>query len=114
MADVIEAIIGAIYLDGGFKTAYDFVVNHIFKLLPLTEIKTDFKSILQQKVQANRLSKPIYSIINETGPDHMKTFQVEVSIPGFLTARGTGNSKKQAEFEAAHAALIQFNAKEKN
>jgi ribonuclease III len=108
IADAFEAIIGAIYLDGGLEKATDFLnitlVFYIDKILK-EEQNQNFKSILLEYSQGNCFGLPIYTVINEEGPDHNKIFTIEVKVNDQVLGLGTGNSKKRAEQIAAKNAL---------
>jgi ribonuclease-3 len=110
LADALEAIIAAIYLDGGLEAARRFVVERIL-LSPeassdLDEIQPiDSKSALQEFAQARKLPTPRYVVLRETGPDHRKRFTVEVRLGREFTATGEGESKKSASQAAASAVL---------
>jgi len=106
LADAFEALVAAIYLDGGFDRAFDIIGGLFIPLLApdMPEKHFDYKTRLQEQVQAIRQTSPEYTVIGETGPDHDKTFEVEVTVTGIRT-RGTGSSKKAAEQEAAKRAL---------
>lgn len=108
LEDVTESLIGAIYLDGGIKAAQKFFdtffVPHTEKTLKSKPLK-DAKSLLQEKVQSQKLSSPIYQTVKEDGPDHEKTFTVSVSLENKLLATGEGKNKQEAEQEAAKKAL---------
>ncbi len=111
LADTVEALLAATYLDGGFPRAFEVVRLHfsgLFDGLAIPEENQDFKSRIQEFVQAYSKSQPAYSIINETGPDHDKIFEVELVV-GSITTRGAGKSKKAAEQAAAQNALKQLN-----
>ncbi|MGQ9630005.1 MAG: ribonuclease III [bacterium] len=105
LADVVESIIAVVYLEKGLREAQRFVLR-IFKdkikSISRNEIKLDWKSALQEYVQssANGLL-PQYSLVGESGPDHKKTFIVEVSVEDNILGQGLGNSKKEAEQMAA-------------
>lgn len=108
LADVLEALLGAIYLDHGFAAATAFVEKHIYTTLPriLAEsLHVDPKSALQEIVQAKWQALPVYVITSESGADHEKTFCIEVSVNGRGVGRGEGNSKKRAQEAAAIHAL---------
>lgn len=108
LEDAFEALTGAIYQDGGFAAATAFLERHLFPYAQLVLDKNqlkDPKSLLQEKVQAKGLPSPVYQVNSETGPDHQKTFQVEVMINGKSAGLGSGKSKQEAEQEAASAAL---------
>lgn len=106
LADAFEALVAAIYLDDGFDRAFDIIGSLFIPLLApdMPEKYFDYKSRLQEKVQAMRHAPPEYTVIGETGPDHDKTFEVEL-IAADIRARGAGSSKKAAEQEAAAKAL---------
>lgn len=108
LEDIIESIIGAIYLDGGNDGAQSFFDQFI--LPNTTQIDSekqlkDPKSLLQEKVQAQGLASPIYKTIGETGPDHSKIFEVEVMVNNVSMGTGTGKNKQEAEQMAAKNAL---------
>ena len=110
LADAFEAIIAAIYLDGGFKAAFGFVEKHFAKFMaPLAqgEKGIDFKSKLQEMVQMAHKKMPRYKVTGEIGPDHNKTFIVEIEVDG-LKAEGKGKTKKMAEQDAAKNILALF------
>lgn len=107
LADALEALLAAVYLDGGFHRAFDVVKRHFSDLLDslaIFEENHDYKSRVQEIVQATGQSSPQYRIVSETGPDHDKTFEAELTI-GEATFRGTGKSKKTAEQAAAQKAV---------
>jgi ribonuclease III len=108
LADAFEALIGAIYLDGGFPSA-SLVITRLFESMVEEigngELSVDFKTELQELSQKVFQTIPDYRLVNDTGPDHDKTFFVEVSIRGGLLGKGMGKSKKEAEQNAAKEAL---------
>jgi len=114
LADAYEALIAAIYLDGGIDAARAFVQRSLVEGAIALEAErmghTDHKSALQEFLQSRGMAPGIYYVIAETGPDHQKTFRVEVRIAGQSPAVGTGRTKKEAEQSAAVAALIQLGA----
>jgi len=109
MADAVEAIVGAIYLDGGYEEAKKFVAYAFDRELQDAKagriINRDHKSALQELLQANGVHDIRYIPESEEGPDHDKTFTVRLEVGGKVLARGTGKSKKGAEQEAAKNAL---------
>jgi ribonuclease-3 len=112
LADACEALIAAIYLDAGIDAARDFVLREIWSMQSelsrpglLTALTGDYKSALQEALQAQDRGLPEYRIVAEAGPDHRKVFEVEVSISGAVVARADGRSKKEAEQQAARLAL---------
>jgi ribonuclease-3 len=105
LADALEAVIAAIYLDGGKKAAERFVKKHILDGMGKDEKIQDYKTTLQEIVQKNGGESPTYRLVGEAGPDHDKVFYAEVLIKGELRGRGSGKSKKEAEQAAAEAAL---------
>ncbi|MGE0086046.1 MAG: ribonuclease III [Desulfococcaceae bacterium] len=108
LADAFEAVIAAIYLDGGFYAAFKFVKSRFTDLISSTYVpmilNCDYKSKLQETVQTNHRVMPTYNVIGESGPDHDKTFVVEIRIDS-MTVKGSGKSKKRAEQDAAKRAL---------
>lgn len=107
VACLIEAIIGALFLDQGLAVAKAFVERKILTYAEQVAKKvSDWKSLLQEKAQEKLKVTPTYQVINETGPDHAKRFVVGVYLGGTLTAKGHGPSKQDAEVKAAEAALI--------
>ncbi|HUT53792.1 MAG TPA: ribonuclease III [bacterium] len=109
LADTYEAVIAAVYLDSGFERAREVIYGHfhdIIESLPAIELLADYKTPLQEKVQARMKITPYYRVIAEQGPDHLKTFEVELIIAGKPLARGSGRSKKEAEQDAARKALL--------
>ena len=107
LADTFEAVIAAIYLDDGFESAFKIIATHFFSLVNSTMapmIHGDYKSQLQEIVQVTHRVVPLYHVIEESGPDHDKTFRVEVKI-GEIRKEGVGKSKKMAEQNAAQQAL---------
>ena len=107
LADTFEALLAAVYLDGGFRAAFDVVKRRFSSLIdsmktPLSH--QDYKSYLQEVVQLKERVIPQYKVIGEEGPDHNKTFSIELNVCGIST-RGVGKSKKLAEQDAARKAL---------
>ncbi|KPJ75783.1 MAG: ribonuclease III [Deltaproteobacteria bacterium SG8_13] len=110
LANTFEAIIAAVYLDGGFEAAFELVATHLEPLLQpqgLQPANQDHKSRLQELVQVSGHPVPVYEVIGESGPDHDKTFSVRLTVRD-VTAEGTGKSKKLAEQDAASKALQQI------
>lgn len=107
LANALEALIAAVYLDGGFEAAFAMIENQFQGLVDgALELNygQDYKSRLQEAVQGRNREVPRYRVVEETGPDHDKTFGVVVAI-GDTEIRGTGKSKKLAEQDAAREAL---------
>ncbi len=116
LVDALEAILAALYLDGGWTVARDFIVRMIVEPeLAHMKLETsaipvmDFKSALQEALQARGGPQPVYELVKEEGPEHKKTFTVEVRLPdlktGQFVGRAQGATKKRAEQEAARQAL---------
>lgn len=108
LADAFEAIIGAVYLDGGLVSAKKFVENHLLVEMESTlaeEGHRNFKSMLLEYSQSQSLGAPFYTIRSQEGPDHDKLFTVEVKIQNQTVGIGQGHSKKRAEQQAAQNAL---------
>lgn len=110
LANTTEAIIGAIYLDGGFEAATSFVSNHLFPLAKqiLKGDLKDSKSLLQEKVQELGYSSPVYTTVSEVGPDHDKVFTVSVAVQDQVLASGEGKSKQAAQQDAAGNAILVY------
>lgn len=106
VSDALEAVIGAIYLDGGFRPAQAFIDRFIMADADHKKLFVDSKTILQEVVQRNPTSQLSYQLIGEEGPDHDKHFSVRVLIDGKTWGEGTGTTKKAAEQEAAYHALL--------
>ena len=108
LADVFEALTGAIFLDGGLPAARAFVTRAFaddFDSLMTAPLELNPKGELQEIIQSNGQSPPAYEIISAEGPDHLKSFEAVVSWKGVQLGRGIGKSKKEAEIEAARSAL---------
>lgn len=103
LGNALEALIGAIYLDGGYEGAATFIRSFLTRHGAVTE--ADYKSRLQEVLQRKFKVPPVYELSDATGPDHDKTFSVSVHLGKKLLGRGTGKSKKEAEQAAARAAL---------
>jgi len=111
LARVLEAVIGAVYLDQGLVSASDFIsrlFSRELKKVARWGAGVDYKSRLQEAVQARGQTAPVYKVIEEEGPDHDKRFTVEVRVGKKVLGKGSGKSKKTAEVAAAHFALGQF------
>lgn len=108
LADAFEAVIAAVYLDGGFSKAQRLVLNTLEKAIQDAvggKIFTDYKTALQEWVQARELQKIHYEIVDTKGPDHKKSFSAQVFIDDIPRGQGEGRSKKEAEQGAAKMAL---------
>ena len=108
VADSFEAIIAAVYLDGGHDAARSFVERQVLGAIKRGGVATDddnYKSMLLEYAQANGLGTPRYVVMREDGPDHDRTFTVEVMLGSEGRGQGTGKNKKEAEQAAAHQAL---------
>ncbi len=107
LADCVEAVIAAIYLDGGLESAERFIESHILNDVEAGRrpARTDYKTQLQELLQRAGGAAPVYTIVHEFGPDHDKTFTASVFLHDGAHAEGRGKSKKEAEQAAARAAL---------
>ena len=112
LANLFEAMIAAVYLDGGFEPARQLIersfASNIADINARDLLFHDYKTALQEMAQGSGLPLPEYSVVDEVGPDHDKTFVVEVKV-GRLVARGEGSSKKEAQQQAAKHALLDAN-----
>ncbi|MCM1536646.1 MAG: ribonuclease III [Clostridium sp.] len=106
ISDVMEAVIGAIYLDGGMEPARDFISRFILSDLEDKSLFYDSKSNLQELIQGKLKKEFHYELLEESGPEHDKVFQVELFMEGESLGRGSGKSKKAAEQQAAYKALL--------
>jgi ribonuclease III len=107
LAGALEALMAAVYLDGGFESAFELASRHFGLLIHRLDAangNADFKSQLQEWAQARPAEMPSYAIIRDEGPDHDKTFWVRLTVAGIAT-EGVGKSKKAAEQDAAAKAL---------
>ena len=107
LADMVEAIIAAIYLDGGMDEAKSFIMTHVLSGAEIGEDhpSADYKTALQEYVQRRGEVRICYELIGESGPDHSKTFTFSVSVDGEAVGEGSGRTKKEAEQMAARRAL---------
>ncbi len=106
LADAVESVIAACYLDGGYEAALGFVKRFVLSDIPVVKYhNADYKTALQERVQQKKNQTLSYHLTGETGPDHEKQFCVEVHLNGVCVGSGIGTSKKRAEQDAAHAAL---------
>jgi ribonuclease-3 len=109
LSDALEAVIGAIYLDGGFANAKDFVLRYILTDIEHKQLFYDSKTILQEIVQGEH-EQLTYALLGESGPDHNKRFTVEARVGDRAIGQGSGPTKKAAEQEAAYNALLLIKA----
>ncbi len=117
MANTFEALIGAIYMDQGYTNAQTFITKYVINKLDeiiRLELYRDPKSKLQELTQAEMSITPSYRVINESGPDHDKIFEVEVYLNDKIAGKGKGSSKQKAETAAAKNALEKFKPTENN
>lgn len=108
LADGLESLIAAIYLDGGYRNARSFVIDNFRDLIDLAakgNLMSDYKTKLQEILQSNNQDRIEYTVVDETGPDHNKTFFVEVRVGVDSFGSGQGRNKKEAEQQAAKAAI---------
>ena len=108
LADSVEAFIAAIFLDIGMDAAEDFIISNLKQAMEIASKNVgmkDYKTVLQEKLQVHGEVHIEYHVISENGPDHNKTFNVEVILNGKQIGTGSGSSKKSAEMEAAKHAL---------
>ena len=106
VSDAYEAVIGAIYLDGGFAIAKDFVERFVLNDIEHKQLFFDSKPILQEIVQKEFKSKVSYELVGESGPDHNKKFSVNVSLNDKVIGKGTDRTKRKAEQRAAYEAIL--------
>lgn len=117
LANAFEALIGAIYIEKGYKAADEFILKHIAsKLDSILESGSwrDAKSALQEVAQRIDNHTPVYKVLSEEGPDHDKVFTLGVYVGNQLKGKGTGSSKQSAQQKAAEAAVEKYQASQKN
>jgi len=115
LADALEALIAALYLDGGKDAAEAFILRFFEEVIKGTcasRTTLDYKTALQERCQERLKQLPEYRVASESGPDHQKQFEVELLVKGQLYGRGTGKSKKEAEQKAAKEALQRLGSQE--
>lgn len=106
LADAVESVIAACFLDGGMEAAKGFISKFVLCRVPLKQLhNTDYKTTLQELVQQKKNQLLSYAMVGESGPDHDKRFTAAVLLNGAQVGQGTGSSKKRAEQEAAAAAI---------
>ncbi len=108
LSDALEAVIGAVYLDGGFASAKEFIFRFVLNDIEHKQLFFDSKTILQEVVQGNYDEQLQYFLVSEEGPDHDKKFLVEARIGNTVYGQGTGRTKKSAEQEAAYQTLLKL------
>ncbi len=113
VSDAMEALIGAIYLDGGFASAKEFILRFVLNDLEHKKLFFDSKTILQEIVQKEDGSGHLsYELTGESGPDHEKQFHVRVLFDGAEMGQGSGHTKKAAEQQAAYQAILRLRKKQ--
>ena len=106
LADAVESVIAACFLDGGMAAAREFIQRFVLTDVPVKRLhNVDYKTALQELVQQKKNQVLAYALVGESGPDHDKQFQVEVSLNGQVVGEGSGSSKKRAEQAAAQKAI---------
>ena len=106
LADAVESVIAACYLDGGMDAARSFIERFVLCEVPVQKMhNVDYKTALQEKVQQKKNQVLQYTLASQSGPDHDKQFEVEVTLNGVVVGKGIGSSKKRAEQAAAKAAM---------
>lgn len=112
LADAVESVIAASFLDGGMEAAQQFIDRFILVEVPVQKLhNADYKTALQELVQQRKNQVLSYALVGESGPDHDKKFEVEVSLNGKVVGIGSGSSKKRAEQDAARMALERISPK---
>ena len=110
LADAVEAVLAACFLDGGMAPAEEFIRKFVLCNVPVSAMKnTDYKTALQELVQQKKNQQLAYRLIGESGPDHDKQFLVELTLNDTVVGKGIGTSKKRAEQDAARVALEGLN-----
>lgn len=112
ISDAMEAVIGSLYLDGGFETAQDFIHRFVLSDLENKILFYDAKTVLQEMIQETPQGTLSYQLLKEEGPDHDKSFFVEACINGKAVSQGVGRTKKAAEQQAAYEAILKLRKQE--
>jgi len=106
LADAVESVIAASFLDGGMAAAEGIISRFVLNHVPVSKLQNlDYKTTLQELIQQKKNQQLSYQMVSEKGPDHDKEFFVEVSLNGTVVGKGSGSSKKRAEQDAARAAI---------
>jgi ribonuclease-3 len=106
LADAVESVLAACFLDGGMAAARSFIETFVLCNVPQSKLRNvDYKTALQELVQQKKNQQISYQLVGEEGPDHNKSFWVEVTLNGTVVGKGTGSSKKRAEQDAARIAM---------
>lgn len=108
LSDAVEAVIGAIFLDGGFTNAKEFILKFILNDIEHKKLFFDSKTILQEIIQSESKETLSYELISEEGPDHNKVFRVAAYLGKDKLSEGEGRTKKAAEQKAAYEAILQY------
>ena len=111
LSDAVEAVIGALYIDGGMEVAKRFIMRFVHKSVEdamAGRLIKDHKTMLQEYVQKHHMGQIAYELIGSSGPDHNKTFSMRVLVAGETAGTGEGRTKQEAGQQAARAALVEF------
>ncbi len=111
LSDAVEAVIGALYIDGGMEVAKGFIMRFVHKSVEdamTGRLIKDHKTMLQEYVQKRHMGQIVYELTGSSGPDHNKTFSMQVLVAGEAVGMGEGRTKQEAGQQAARAALIDF------
>ncbi len=108
LSDAFEAVIGAIYLDGGLEEARTFILRFVLSDIEEKKLFYDSKTTLQEMVQNKGTNTVSYELVSQSGPDHAKVFEVNCLVAGNIVGTGTGRSKKAAEQNAAYEAILKL------
>lgn len=114
LSDALEAVIGAIYIDGGFANAKEFISKHILADIEHKKLFYDSKTILQEIVQSEYKERLTYELLEEVGPDHNKKFTVLAKMDTLVLEQGSGRTKKAAEQEAAYRSILKLRKDQKS
>ena len=114
LSDALEAVIGAIYIDGGFANAKEFIYKVILDDIDRKKLFYDSKTILQEMIQKKHAGDLVYELIKEEGPEHLKVYVTRVSVNGKTLGEGSGRNKKASEAAAAYEAILKLRKAEEN
>lgn len=113
LSDALEAVIGSIYLDGGLEPARKFIMNFVLNDMENTRLFHDCKTILQENVQSWSKEAPVYELVEVSGPEHNRTFVMQIRLGDRVLGKGSGRTKQAAGQDAAYKSLISLKAEGK-
>lgn len=111
LSDALEAVIGSLYLDGGLEPARNFIMSYVLNDMENTRLFMDCKTILQENIQSWSKDTLVYELVDTTGPEHNRSFTMQIRLGDQILAKGTGRTKQAAGQNAAYHSLIELRAR---